>query len=69
MKKGYDRLTNGLSERFTIAYKYYDQNGRFQMSTNLNYLFGLTKNQRAYDFANQTYYSQEKNGIIYLALV
>tara|TARA_B100000900_G_scaffold185227_2_gene157057 strand:+ start:1667 stop:2416 length:750 start_codon:yes stop_codon:yes gene_type:complete len=60
MKKGYDRLTNGLSGKFTIAYKYYDQNGRFQMSTNLNYLFGLTKNQRAYDFANQVYYSQEK---------
>ena len=56
MKKGYDKLTNGYSGKFNVAYKYYDQHGKFQINTNLNYLFAYTKNQRTYDFNNELYY-------------
>ena len=60
MNNGYDKLTNGYSGKFNVAYKYYDQNGRFQINTNLNYLFAYTKNQRTYDYNNELYYPKER---------
>ena len=61
MKKGYDRFSNGLSTKFSIDYKYYDKNGRFQISLGTNYTIAHTKIQRTYDFANNKYYSNKKS--------
>lgn len=61
MKKGYDRFSNGGSTKLTIDYKYYHKKGRFQISSGLNYTMAYTKNQRAYDFTNNKYYSGERS--------
>ena len=61
MKKGYDRFSDGFSTKFYIDYKYYHKKGRFQISAGFNYTMAYTKNRRAYDFANNTYYADEKN--------
>ena len=60
MKKGYDRLTNGISSKFSIDYKYYSKNGRFQLVSGIHYTIANTKHQRAYDFANNLQYTEIK---------
>ena len=60
MKKGYDRFSNGFSTKLSIDYKYYHKNGQFQMSLGVNYTMAYTKNQRAYNFANNEYYSSKR---------
>ena len=60
MKKGYDRLTNGISSKFSIDYKYYSKNGRFQLISGIHYTIAHTKHQRAYDFANNLQYTEIK---------
>ena len=60
MKKGYDRFSNGFSTRFSIDYKYYHKNERFQISSGVNYTMAYTKNIREYDFANNDYYADER---------
>ena len=60
MKKGYDRFSNGYSTRFSVDYKYYHKNGRLQISSGLNYTMAYTKNQRAYNFAMNEYYSNKR---------
>ena len=67
MKKGYDRLTNGISSKFSINYKYYNKNEDF------NY-FGIhillqIKHQRAYDFANNLQYTETKKWDQFLDLI
>ncbi len=61
MKKGYDRLTNGLSTKLSIDYKYYHKRGRFQFGAGVNYTVAYTKNQRLYNYAENKYYSQKRN--------
>jgi hypothetical protein len=56
MKKGYDRFSNGLSTKLSADYRYFHKEGRFQISSGLNYTMAYTKNQRLYDFANNKYY-------------
>ena len=60
MKKGYDRFSNGYSTKFSVDYKYYHKNGRLQISSGLNYTMAYTKNQRAYNFAMNEYYSNKR---------
>lgn len=60
MKKGYDRFSNGFSTKLSVDYKYYHKKGRFQISSGFNYTMAYTKNQRAYDFANNKYYSSKR---------
>ena len=61
MKKGYDRFSNGFSTKSSLDYKYYHKKGRFQLSCGLNYTMAYTKNQRSYNFADNEYYSSERN--------
>ncbi len=61
MKKGYDRFSNGLSSKLSVDYKYYHKKGRFQFGAGVNYTIAYTKNQRSYNFAENKYYSQERN--------
>ena len=61
MKKGYDRFSDGFSTRLFVDYKYYHKKGRFQISAGFNYTIAATKIRRTYDFANNKYYSNEKN--------
>jgi hypothetical protein len=49
-KKGYDRLTNGISSKWETSYKYYSPNGKFQMYAGINMTIAYTKNRRAYLF-------------------
>ncbi len=49
-KKGYDRLTNGISTKWETTYKYYMPNGKFQMYTGMNITLAYTKNRRPYLF-------------------
>ena len=49
-KKGYDRLTNGVSTKWEASYKYYSPNGKFQMYTGMNMTLAYTKNRRPYLF-------------------
>ena len=46
MKKGYDRLTNGISSKFSIDYKYYSKNGRFQLVSAHYYTIAILKIKR-----------------------
>ena len=42
-KKGYDRLTNGISTKWEASYKYYSPNGKFQMYAGMPFqLFFIT---------------------------
>ena len=60
MKRGYDKFSSGYSTKFSIDYKYYDKNGKFQISSGFNYTLAYTQNQRSYDFANNKPYSDKK---------
>jgi hypothetical protein len=60
MKKGYDRFANGFSTKLSVDYKYYHKKGKLQISSGFNYTIAYTKNQRAYDFANNGYYSNKR---------
>ena len=60
MKSGYDRFSNGFSTRFSIDYKYYHKNEKFQISTGFNYTMAYTKNIREYYFAKNEYYEEER---------
>tara|TARA_B100001250_G_scaffold334074_1_gene299887 strand:+ start:29989 stop:30735 length:747 start_codon:yes stop_codon:yes gene_type:complete len=59
MKEGYDRFSSGFSTKLSIDYKYYHKKGRFQISSGVNYTMAYSKNQRTYDFANNSYYSNK----------
>lgn len=54
-KKGYDRLTNGVSTKWEASYKYYSPNGKFQMYTGMNMTLAYTKNRRPYLFDTMEY--------------
>jgi hypothetical protein len=56
-KKGYDHLTNGISTKWEISYKYYSSNGKFQMYTGINMTNAFTKNKRLYLFDKEEYTS------------
>ena len=60
MKKGYDQLSAGFSTKLSVEYKYYHKKGRFQISSGINYTAAYTKNQRAYNFADNSYYSNTR---------
>ena len=60
-KKGYDRLTNGISTKWEASYKYYSKNGKFQMGAGINYTMAYTKNQRDYNFKENEYYPNSKS--------
>ena len=54
-KKGYDRLTSGVSTKWEASYKYYSPNGKFQMYTGINMTLAYTKNRRPYLFDQMEY--------------
>ena len=56
-KKGYDRLTNGISTKWEASYKYYSPNGQFQIFTGVNMTIAYTKNKRPYLFDKAAYTS------------
>ena len=60
-KKGYDRLSSGLSTKWEASYKYYSPNGKFQMYSGINMTVGYTKNMRPYLFDQMEYSSNEMN--------
>jgi hypothetical protein len=54
-KKGYDRLTSGVSTKWETSYKYYSPNGKFQMYAGMNMTVAYTKNRRPYLFDQMEY--------------
>ena len=60
MKKGYDRFSDGVSTKLSVDYKFYHKKGRLQISSGLNYTMAYTKNKRAYNFAENEYYSKKR---------
>ena len=58
-KKGYDLLTDGISSKLSIDYKYFSRQG-FQFSIGVNYILARTKNQRTYSFNEMLYLSNKK---------
>jgi len=54
-KKGYDRLTNGISTKWEASYKFYSSNGKFQMYAGINMTIAYTKNKRPYLFDKAEY--------------
>ena len=60
-KKGYDRLTNGISSKWDVSYKFYSPNGKFQIYTGLNITIAYTKNKRPYLFDKEEYTSNTGN--------
>ena len=54
-KKGYDLLTNGISTKWETSYKFYSQNGKFQMYTGVNMTIAYTKNKHPYQFNKEEY--------------
>jgi len=61
MKKGYDRLTNGISSKWEATYRYYDKKGKFQMYAGLNMTLAYTKIQREYLFDKMEYTPNTKS--------
>jgi len=59
-KKGYDKLSGGISTKLSIDYKYYSKKGNVQFSIGVNYITGFTKNQREYLFNEMSYTTEEK---------
>ena len=60
-KKGYDRLTNGISSKWEATYRYYDKGGRFQMYAGLNMTLAYTSIQREYLFDKMEYTPNTKS--------
>jgi len=60
-KKGYDRLTNGISSKWEATYRYYDKGGKFQMYVGLNMTLAYTKIQREYLFDKMEYTPNTKS--------
>jgi len=60
-KKGYDRLSNGISTKWETIYKYYSPNGKFQMYSGINITLAYTKNRRPYLFDQMQYTSNDMN--------
>lgn len=54
-KKGYDRLTNGISSKWEATYRYYDKSGKFQIYAGINMILAYTKIQREYLFDRKEY--------------
>ena len=54
-KKGYDRLTNGISSKWEATYRYYDKSGKFQLFGGFNMTLAYTKIQREYLFDDMEY--------------
>jgi len=54
-KKGYDRLTNGISTKWETSYKFYSKNGKFQIFAGVNITIAYTKNRRLYLFEKMEY--------------
>lgn len=61
MKKGYDNFSNGLSTKFSVDYRYYDRNNKFQISIGINYTIASTKIQREYNFNEEIPYPKNRN--------
>jgi len=56
-KKGYDRLTNGISTKYEASYKFYSPKERFQIYAGINITIAYTKNKRPYLFDKEEYTS------------
>ena len=60
-KKGYDRLTNGVSTKWEATYRYYNKRGKFQMYAGVNMTLAKTKIQREYLFDTMEYTPNTKS--------
>jgi hypothetical protein len=60
-KKGYDRLTNGISSKWEATYRYYDKGGKFQMYAGVNMTLAYTSIQREYLFDKMEYTPNTKS--------
>ena len=60
-KKGYDRLTNGLSTKWEANYKYYSPDGNFQIYTGMNITLAYTENKRPYLFDTMEYTTNKRS--------
>ena len=60
-KKGYDRLTNGMSSKWEATYRYYDKSGNFQIYAGINMTLAYTSMRREYQFDNMKYIPKIKN--------
>jgi len=60
-KKGYDRLTNGISTKCEVSYKFHSPNGKFQMYAGMNMTIAYTKNKHPYLFDKAEYTSNTGN--------
>ena len=60
-KKGYDKLTNGISSKWEATYRYYDKSGKFQIYAGLNIILAYTRIQREYLFDKMEYAPKTKS--------
>ena len=60
-KKGYDRLSNGISTKWEAIYKYYSPNEKFQMYSGISITLAYTKNRRPYLFDQIQYTPNDMN--------
>ncbi len=61
MKKGYDRLSNGISTKWQASYRYYSKNGKFQAYAGINITMSYAKNIRPYIFNSMRYNDDNAN--------
>jgi len=57
-KKGYDKLTSGLSTKWIFDYRYFSKKGRFQCYAGIELIYAFTKNRRTYLFNKMQYTDQ-----------
>ena len=65
MKKGYDRLSNGISVGGFAGYLYLSNNRRINFFTGIDYLYTRTVNRRGYNYDEMSYDSEKRDDILF----
>ena len=63
-KKGYDRLTNGLTMHQFIGYQYLSQNQRINFSIGVEAIEGFTQNRRDWNFDTRSRESDDRLDVL-----
>ena len=67
-KKGYDRLSGGISAKINANYMYFSKRNNIKLYTGIELIKGWTKNLRSYNFDTQNYTSDDYRNDILLGI-
>jgi hypothetical protein len=67
-KKGYDKLSGGISAKINVNYMYFSKKNNIKIYTGIELIRGWTKNLRSYNFDTQNYTSDDYRNDILLGI-